>query len=302
MITKDKALMWTDGRYYTQALLEFDPPEAWTLMKRNSPETPTLAEWLVSNLPVSSTVGADPILFSNETWTPLAAALTIAGHKLLPLDENLVDKVWSDEKPAAEDNDIVPQPIEFTGRTASDKIEECRKAMSKKNVDMMLVTALDDIAYALNLRGSDIPYNPVFFSYLIIDTQEVHLFVNPPKASQGVIKEHLSKEGLVVHIHPYDQVRNFLKSASASKKIWIADSSSYALHHDCGEAVKCTEETPIFQMKSLKNDVEVEAMRETHLHDSVALVQYFAWLKNQVKSGQLVTEISGATRLEEFRR
>ncbi|XP_053977342.1 xaa-Pro aminopeptidase ApepP [Hylaeus volcanicus] len=306
IITPNKALLWTDGRYYVQALAEFDPQGAWTLMREGLLDTPTRAAWLVSNLPPKSTVGADSNLMSYTEWAVLHTSLNAAGHCLMPLEENLIDKVWGTEQPLATGNIILPHPLQFSGCTVKEKVRLCRKEMNKNKAKALVVTALDEVAYILNLRGSDIPYNPVFFAYVILTLDDLHLFIDKSRLSEEA-QQQLTGEGVNIVYHSYEDVHTFLKQTASSctnnEKIWISNGSSYALHTDCGEAKKHTAITLINVMKAIKNNVEIEGMKAAHIRDAVALVKYFGWLENQIKSNkEIVTEVSGATQLEKFRQ
>ncbi|XP_076241429.1 xaa-Pro aminopeptidase ApepP [Calliopsis andreniformis] len=306
IITPSKALLWTDGRYYVQALAEFDPPEAWTLMKEGLLDTPTRVAWLVSNLPPKSTVGADANLMSYTEWAVLHTNLTAAGHCLMPLEENLIDKVWGNEQPVPTNNIVLPQQLQFSGRIAGEKVKSCRDEMKKNNAKALVITALDEVAYILNFRGSDIPYNPVFFAYVILTSDDLHLFIEKSRVSEKA-QEQLINEGVNAIYHPYEDIHVFLKqianSCTNGEKIWISNSSSYALHTDCGEAKKHAAITPINIMKAIKNNVEMQGMKAAHIRDAVALVKYFAWLEDQIKNQRgTVTEVSGATKLETFRQ
>lgn len=313
IITPEQALLWTDGRYYSQAEAEFDPPEAWTLMKEGTIGTPTQEEWLISSLPPKSTIGADPNLMSNAVWAPLQNALNIAGHCLFPLQTNLIDQVWADKQPAQTCNVVVPQLIEYTGKTAGEKIAACREAMKKNHSGLLVVSTLDEVAYLLNLRGSDIPYNPVFFAYALITSAEVHIFINKDRLTAEA-EQQLQDEGVEAIYHPYRDVRSFLKqlavsdmfttgNGSETEKIWIPSNTNYALHKECGDVQRHIAITPVRLMQIVKNPVEIEKMKEAHVRDAAALVKYFAWLEDKVKGkSELVTEITGADQLEKFRK
>lgn len=306
VVMPDAALLWTDGRYYQQAMSELDPPEAWTLMREGLLDTPTIAVWLASNLPPKSVVGADANLISYTEWARLHTSLTAAGHCLIPLPENLVDKVWADEQPAPTANAVLPQSLRYSGQSAEDKVRLCRDAMRENDATVLVVTALDAIAYLLNWRGSDIPFNPVFFAYVILTLKDVHLFIDRSRLSKEAL-EQLMNEGVYPIIHTYEDIHFFMKELVSScldqDKIWISNKSSYALHADCGDIKKHTDITPISVMKSIKNPIEIEGMRASHVRDSAALVKYFAWLEDKIKNtNERITEISGATRLEKFRQ
>ncbi|XP_033340803.1 xaa-Pro aminopeptidase ApepP [Megalopta genalis] len=304
IVTPNKALLWTDGRYYLQALAELDPPDMWTLMKEGLLDTPTTVKWLVSNLPPKSTVGADANLMSYTEWVYLHTSLTAAGHCLIPLEENLIDKVWGNEQPVATGNIVLPQSLQFSGCTAGEKVRLCREEMNKNEAKVLVITALDEVAYILNFRGSDIPYNPVFFAYVILTLNDLHLFIDKSKVSEKA-QQQLIDEGVNVVYHAYDDINAFLKetAVASNEKIWISNASSYALHAICEEVKKYSAITPITIMKAVKNNVEVQGMKAAHIRDAVALVKYFAWLEDQVKNKkETITEISGATQLEKFRK
>lgn len=309
IVTLDKALLWTDGRYFVQALKELDPPEAWTLMKEGVVGTPTQASWLAANLAPKSVVAADPNLTSHTVWAPIQASLVAGGHDFIPLEKNLVDLVWGENKPCSPVNKIVAQPLKYTGKPAGEKVEFCREVMKTEGVTTLVITALDEVAYLLNLRGSDIEYNPVFFAYVVVTMEEVHFFVDKSKLTEEA-KEQLKNEGLSPVFHPYEEIGSYLKQRTVKSegKIWISDSSSYSLHISCGlgelDNRRHTNITPICVMKAIKNPVEVQGMKNAHLKDAVALVKYFAWLEDKVKSRKgepPVTELSGAAQLEKFR-
>ncbi|XP_063992316.1 xaa-Pro aminopeptidase ApepP [Diachasmimorpha longicaudata] len=307
VITQKEAALWTDGRYYSQAETELDPPDAWILMKRGTAGTPNEEDWLISQLPENSTVGADPNLVAYSTWLHLEMMLGEAGHSLIPLKENLIDRLWGDDQPALTLNPIVPQPLKFTGQKSCEKIAKCRAQMVEQRVRALVITNLDEIAYLLNLRGSDIPYNPVFFAYVILTQSDVHFFVDKSRLTPEA-EAHLIDEEVQVVYHPYDDVKIFLQkitseTAMKDDKIWIHHNANYALHYFCEAVKKHVSITPTKVMQIVKNEVEIESMKRAHLRDAAALVKYFAWLEDRVKSKAEPpeTEISGASQLEKFR-
>ncbi|XP_014608134.1 PREDICTED: xaa-Pro aminopeptidase 1-like [Polistes canadensis] len=304
VITQNKALLWTDGRYFTQALSQFDPPEEWTLMKDGLLETPSIQSWLVSNLPPKSVIGADPNLLSYNKWITLQTTLVAGGHTLFPIEENLIDKVWGKEKPLPAANKIIPQKLEFSGESAGEKVKLYRKIMESIGVKMLIITALDEVAYLLNLRGSDIPYNPVFFAFVVLTKDELHFFVDVRSLTEEAIQQ-MTNEGIKPNYHPYSDIHDFIKceaSFNKNKLVWISNGSSYAIHSDCGELKKHIAISPVCVAKAIKNSIEIEGMKAAHRRDAVALVKYFAWLEDKIKNKkELVTEISGAEQLEKFR-
>ncbi|XP_063235388.1 xaa-Pro aminopeptidase ApepP [Bacillus rossius redtenbacheri] len=303
VVTEHEACLWTDGRYYLQATEEMS--DEWKLMKEGMPSTPSQGSWLARTLQPGARVGADPCLVSYTTWKTLQDELAAAGLSLVPVAPNLVDVLWEGRlSPPA--GSVQPLAIKYTGKTSKKKVEEVRKKMKEKGAALLVVTALDEVAWLLNVRGSDIEFNPVFFSYVVVTNSQVHLFVDESKISLAV-RNHFNEEDLPVSIHPYDKVSSFLSEqvnqlSGQGGKVWISSDSSYALARLFPDSLRILEITPIAVMKARKNPVEVQGMVNCHVRDAAALCCYFAWLERQLKEGQVVTEISGADRLEEFRK
>ncbi|XP_054264823.1 xaa-Pro aminopeptidase ApepP isoform X2 [Macrosteles quadrilineatus] len=302
VITMTAACLWTDGRYFLQASDELDGN--WTLMKEGVVGTPKLEDWLSKELPRGSRVGVDPTLVSVGDWCTWSTELHSRQHSLVPVSTNLVDELW-DTRPAPPDSPLIPHPIRYSGKSSHTKITEVRKKMEEKNVSMLIVSALDEVAWLLNLRGSDIPYNPVFFAYVVINSTDINVFIDSRKLTPA-IHSHFSEEELNVTIQPYENIVTFLgdvvKKGSSSEKYWIPHLTSYAVASIFPESSRINDESPISAMKALKNPTEVKGLIDAHVRDGAALVCYLAWLEKQLGKGANVTEISGATRLEEFRR
>lgn len=300
VITADKALLWTDGRYYQQALKQLD--SNWTLMKEGLPSTPTVGSWLAKNIPKGSSVGVDPKLFSYRVWKPIEKELMASDCTLMPVEENLVDLVWGDEQPAITSNAIISLDLKFAGKTIADKWTNVKNQLTEKNSEALVLSALDEIAWFLNLRGSDIDYNPVFFAYMIVTQTELMLFVNSSKLPSN-FKEHQTNNNVNINLYPYESIGEHLcKIVEQNKsKIWISPSSSYFLTALIPRKQRHQEITPIAVNKAIKNETEVLGFINSHVRDGVALCQYFAWLEEMVANKQYVDEITGATKLEEFR-
>lgn len=170
IITEEHAAMWTDGRYFLQAAKQMD--SNWTLMKMGLKDTPTQEDWLVSVLPEGSRVGVDPLIIPTDYWKKMAKVLRSAGHHLVPVKENLVDKIWTD-RPERPCKPLLTLGLDYTGISWKDKVADLRLKMAERNVVWFVVTALDEIAWLFNLRGSDVEHNPVFFSYAIIGLETI---------------------------------------------------------------------------------------------------------------------------------
>ncbi|XP_046976189.1 xaa-Pro aminopeptidase ApepP-like [Vanessa cardui] len=317
IVTAAKALVWTDGRYYTQFQNEVDMG-VWTLMKQSLPDTPSMDKWLTSNLVSGSVVGVDPHTMTREEWTPLQTALSKAKMQLLAVDKNLVDLArfqLNDLPPERPSKDIMHLAIEYTGKTAGQKIKELRDKMAEKNVSALVITALDEVAYTLNLRGSDINYNPVFFSYLVITPSSVVLFWRDGKIPQD-IRQILLEEGVDLEGRPYDDTTRELKklarelseNGDGEHSIWLSSEASEAIHRAAsgeGDLKKplnlVSEISPVALAKLVKNPVELEGFRQCHIRDGIAVVRFFKWLHDQIDGGTTVTEVQAADKLLEFR-
>ncbi|CRL00590.1 CLUMA_CG013850, isoform A [Clunio marinus] len=299
VVTQSEALLWTDGRYYQQASQQLDTN--WTLMKDGLPETPTMVQWLQKNCKSGDRIGVDANLMSTRTWNSLANAFENEGCIMTAVKKNLIDEVW-DDQPAQPNNSVFPLDVEFTGKLVEQKLIEVREKMSEQEAKVMVVTALDEIAYLLNLRGSDINANPVFFSYVIVTDKEVYFFIDPSRVTNE-IRSHFSANKVEIIFKNYDEVFTVFEELAKESdgKVWVSLGSSQALTELVPKQKRIQDITPIAVMKAIKNDVEVDGMRNSHIRDGVALVQYFAWLENEILNKRTVTEISGADKLEEFR-
>ncbi|XP_017006986.2 xaa-Pro aminopeptidase ApepP [Drosophila takahashii] len=300
VVTTDTALLWTDGRYYQQAEKQLD--SNWVLMRDGLTTTPSIGAWLAKNLPKGSFVGVDPRLLSFRVWKPIETELNSAECQLVPIEKNLIDEVWGEDQPAQTSNTIISLKLEYSGVPVAKKWQVVRKQLKDKNVDALVVSALDEIAWFLNLRGSDIDFNPVFFSYLIVTHDELLLFVDSGKLPAD-FAQHQTENNVKISVLPYASIGLEISKIVSSKesKIWIAPTSSYYLTALIPKSRRIQEVTPICVLKSIKNDVEIEGFVNSHIRDGVALCQYFAWLEDQVNKGAEVDEISGSDKLESFR-
>ncbi|KPJ19323.1 putative Xaa-Pro aminopeptidase P [Papilio machaon] len=245
-------------------------------------------------------------------------ALKKAKMELIAVPNNLVDQVrvqMRDGPPKRPHNEVIPLSVKYTGKAAGKKIEELREKMKEKKASALVITALDEVAYTLNLRGSDIQYNPVFFSYLVITTDSVKLFWGDGKLSQVVI-DHLMSEGATVECKPYDCIMEYLnelakklsESGDGAHGIWLSSDASEAIHRaSAGETVLkkpldlISEVSPVALTKLVKNEVELQGFRNCHIKDGIAVVRFFKWLHEQIGNGSEVTEVQAADRLLEFR-
>lgn len=325
VVTQEKAALWTDGRYHLQAAKQLDPNN-WTLMKDGIPDTPTLSEWLKTSLTSGSKVGVDPFLMSHDAWKRLAKELRSGDISLVGVKENLIDLVWQDasilefgEKPRPKkpNNEIFHLSNEIAGKDWGTKVTELREEMSKKKTGTIILTALDDIAWLLNLRGSDIDFNPVFFAYCIVTTEQILLFVNVDQLSKEATSSINAQSGdtlpsddkLFVRVLPYDSVCDFINNhvvPNEKELIWISNRSSEALVSLIPKQKRFLNPSPVTKQKALKNETEIENMRRCHIRDGAALCEYLAWLDKTIEENpngnEKLWEIPGADYLEACRK
>ncbi|KAH8380909.1 hypothetical protein KR200_004105, partial [Drosophila serrata] len=301
VVTTNAALLWADSRYHLQAEQQLD--ENWELMKQGLNGVPSIGPWLAQNLTAGSLVGVDPRLMSFRSWESIESELISSEIQLVPIKDNLVDKVWGEDQPAQNANPINTLDLQFAGVTIARKLEDVRKQMKQKSVDALVVSALDEIAWLLNLRGSDIEYNPVFFSYLIVTEKKVQLFVDLAKIPAD-FDNHQLRNNVSITMSSYDKISLEIRKIVLRKKshIWISPTSSYYLTDLIPKDRRLQALTPVNLLKAIKNEVEAQGFVNSHIRDGVALCQYFAWLEHQLKLGNEVDEISGAEKLESFRR
>eukprot|EP01080_Neovahlkampfia_damariscottae_P004278 gene4278-7614_t len=278
LITKDEALLWTDGRYFLQAENELD--KEWKLMKQGIDVD--LKTYLKNNLK-EKTIGIDGLLFSVESYKNLSKESKI---EIVP--ENLVDQIW-ESQPSFPENLVFHLDVKYSGVESKNKIEDIRQKMKENSTSYILLSALDEVAWVLNLRGSDISYNPVFLSYLIISQDKIFLF------SDKKIKMDL--DGF--ELKPYNEILNFLNKIE--EKVWIdINSSSISLYKSIKNPHE--EKSPIAISKGIKNEIELQGMRDCQVRDGVALVKFFCWLEEELKNGnENLTEVSVADHLEFLR-
>ncbi|XP_045783388.1 xaa-Pro aminopeptidase ApepP-like [Maniola jurtina] len=311
LVTQHHALVWTDGRYFTQFEIEVDTT-VWTLMRQGTDLS--LQNWLAQNMPRGSVVGIDPTTYTRSAWTSLESALLPNNVTLLAVSENIVDAARvniGDAPPPRPNNPLIPLGVGFTGRVSSDKISELLRQIRERNAAALVLTSLDDIAYTLNLRGTDIPYNPVFFAYLVIradvQTNNVILFWGDGQLSSD-IQQHLQSEGTHVEIQRYGQIfqylRNMANELQPGNTIWLSRDGSHAIYlaAETNNAINTLSTvSPVALMKCVKNDVELRGFTSAHIKDGIAVVRFLRWVHEQVAAGVNVTEIDVVDKLDELR-
>lgn len=297
VVTMKSAALWTDSRYFLAAEEQLEGTE-YQLMRLKMEGTPTIAEWLGKELQdvQSPEVGLDGMVNSYNYVKDLSYSLRKLGGITLRTNLDPLEQIW-ENRPSLPANPVEIQPLEYAGETLASKVARIRKSLRGLHADGMLVSALDDIAWTLNLRGTDVHCNPVFVSYLLIESDKVSLFVDDNKLSPEV-KQYLQDNQ--VSLYKYNKVEKCLESYSEYNILLDGNETSYYLW----KTVKCQEivaaGSPIPAMKAVKNKAEIEGYRSAMLKDGVAMVKFLKWLKPAVEAGGQ-TEISIDEKLTSLR-
>lgn len=299
VVTMRSAALWTDSRYFIAAEEQLRGTE-FQLMKLKVEGTPTISDWIASELSQNEDecreVGLDGMVNSYNDTMALISDLRKAGGITVRTNFDPLEQNWMN-RPAIPENPVEIQSLNFAGETVDDKIQRIRKALREHHADGILVSALDDIAWTLNLRGTDVHCNPVFVSYLLISSDQVSLFVNPKKISSEV-KAYLDEHG--ISLFDYNQVEEGLESYADYNILLDGDETSFCLW----KSVKCQEiiaaKSPIPVMKAVKNATEIEGYHRAMLRDGVAMVKFLKWLKPAVEAGGQ-TEMSIDKKLTSLR-
>ncbi|KAL7415087.1 Creatinase/aminopeptidase [Mrakia frigida] len=301
VVELDKAHLFTDGRYYLQARSEMD--DNWTLMKLGLPDTPTHLQYLSSSKP--SRVGVPSHLIPLADFNSLRSqGVNVEGT------DDLVGMVWNEEGGRGKrlEGPIKVLGLEFCGQTVSSKLTSLRSSLIASNHQGMILTTLDEIAWLFNLRGFDIEFNPVFFSYALVTPSASLLFLPHGHAENlsPEVRHHLVKEG--VSVKPYEDVWGTLGElrkgllGEGKQKILGGLRTSLKVAECLGVTNLDLARSPVTDAKAIKNLVELEGFRQCHVRDGVALVKYFAWLEEVLEGGGVINEFKAATKLEEFRK
>ena len=296
VVTLDNAALWTDSRYFIAAEEQLQGTE-FQLMKLKVEGTPSIAEWLGRELKdaADKAVGIDGMVNSTNSIKELISDLRTQGGITLRTNFDPLERIWQD-RPAIPENPVVIHPLEYAGEPIREKLARIRKALREKHADGMLMAALDDIAWTLNLRGSDVHCSPVFVSYLLISTTEVTLYINKVKLTPEVMS-YLQAEG--VGVKPYNQVKQGLKDYFEYNILLDGNEVNYTLYKTVEREI-VDASSPVPLMKAVKNEREIAGFRSAMLKDGIAMVKFLKWLKPAVEAGGQ-TEMSVERKLTELR-
>ncbi|MBA0628267.1 hypothetical protein Godav_023028 [Gossypium davidsonii] len=316
LITKDEARLWTDGRYFLQAMQQLS--DQWQLMRIG--EDPSVDSWISDNLPREAAIGVDPWCVSVDTAQRWERAFAKNQQKLIQTSSNLVDEVWKNQPPA-ETNPVIVHPLEFAGRSVAEKLKDLREKLAIERARGIIITALDEVAWLYNIRGSDVSYCPVVHAFAIVTLNSAFLYVDKRKVSSKV-SSSIQENG--IEVREYGAVSSdvaLLASNQLDKDtglssgrndvcetgtceaeennndlIWVDPASCcYALFSKLdakkmllqqsplalAKALKVVDAFPIWLNLTIENPVELDGLRNAHIRDGAAVVQYLVWLDKQ---------------------
>lgn len=295
VILMDKAGLWTDSRYFLQAEKELEG-SGITLYKEMLPETPSITKFLCQNLKPGESVSIDGKMFSvqqveqmKEDLAPYQLQVNLFGDPL--------KNIWKD-RPSMPDAPAFIYDVKYAGKSCGEKVAAIRTELKKKGIFALFLSSLDEIAWTLNLRGSDVHCNPVIVSYLLVTQDEVVYFISPEKITQEVNK-YLQEQQ--VSLRKYDEAESFLNSFAGENILIDPKKTNYAIYSAINPACKVVRgESPVTLLKAIRNEQEIAGIHHAMQRDGVALVKFLKWLEASVLSGK-ETELSVDRKLHEFR-
>ena len=297
VFTKDKAGLWTDGRYFIQATKEL-ADSGIHLYKMGEPGVPTIYEFLAKELPEDGTIGFDGRTVEVAEGLKYQEIAATKNARIL-YTHDLVDAIWEDRSPLPNEPAFLLSES-YAGETVISKLARVRATMQREGATVHMITSLDDIAWLLNVRGADIKHSPFVLSYLVVWPDRVDLYAAREKFSAEILATF---EAANVQLHPYEEIYEDVKKLHDQEVLWIDPKRfNYTLYANIPAAVKVLQqENPTVLMKSVKNEIEAANSRQAHLKDGVANTKFMYWLKNHPNPEE-ITELSASAKLEAFRQ
>ena len=295
VVNTNKAGLWTDSRYFLQGAEQL-AGTGIELMKQGLPETLEIIPWLSDELKAGDKVGVNPQMFSVNAYASMKSELKMVGIELVSVD--LLAEVWT-ERPTLPLNPFFVFDTKYSGKSTTEKLTSLRAELKKARANVFVMSALDDIAWLFNIRGNDVDYNPVVIAYALVEEDKATLFIAPEKLTAAT-RIYLENEG--VSVAAYTGIYDALRGISASKAVLIDGAK---LNQSLFEAIpvgcaKRNTMSPVFKLKSIKNEVEMAGVRRAMVKDGVALTRFFKWLEENVDS-EVLTEVTVDKKLYEFR-
>lgn len=296
-VTLTRAAVFTDSRYWTQAERQMDCN--WELQK--SVSAPDIVSWILEEVTDGEAVGFDPFILSISEWESYNEAFEGSGRILKSITTNLVDIVWGNQRPPLPESEIYSVPDDFVGGTWQEKVINIRDQMDKhsQKPTAVLLSTLEETAWLFNLRGQDIPNNPYFYSYTLLAKDSIRLFMNVSRISD-TIRNYLNNNcpgSTCVQVLEYDKVRDTLIDyVKGDVKVWIGSQyTNYGVYEIIPKSKLLSESfSPVMMTKAVKNEKEQRLLKDCHIRDAVAVIEYLAWLEKTVPTNT-VTELSGAS-------
>ena len=297
IVTLDKAILWTDGRYFIQAENQLKNSE-FVLYKMSTPGYPSVSEWLEKNLVKGDNLAINQLLVSQKTVDNLKDSLVKKGVTVSPT-EDLLHGIWTD-RPSLPTNPVFKLDIKYTGKSVEDKLKELRDNLKDKGADYFLLSSLDDIAWLFNIRGGDVTHTPVVMSYALISSKSANLYIDKNKVSE-IIMDDLIRQG--VSILSYDDIRSDVENISTESKMILNKSRTNAwIYSGIKDGVEVIDKTDITEnLKGQKNKTELENLKKAYIKDGVALIKFFYWIEDKIKSIE-INEITAAQKLLDLRQ
>lgn len=292
VITQKQAALWTDGRYFVQAPQELKNTE-FILMKDGVEGTPNYIDWIITQIPKHGTVAANALATSHANWVLLEKKLREQNIQLE--DASLIQEIWED-KPQPSKNKVFVHPLKWAGQSVEDKLSAIREKMEEKGTSVHIISSLDDVAWTLNLRGSDVACNPVFLGYIVITKNEAILFVDLEKLTTEARKQ---LDDAYVKMMPYDTFFDYLAHLK-NETILLSPQTNQLIYSTLEGNQRLIESVPGNLMKAQKNPTELKGFRTVMIRDGVAMVKFLYWLKHQVGK-ESMTEYSVGQKLKAFR-
>lgn len=294
VVTLEKAAVWTDSRYFIQAEDQLKDT-TFELMKMKMPETPSINEWIISQLKEGEVVGLNPQMFAHNSFVETENEFTF--NQLAVKSIDLIDEAWKNREELPQ-NQFYIYDVKFAGKSTADKLSEVRDEMKKANTNVYFMNSLDEIAWLFNIRGNDVNYNPLTISYAAIDTENAYLFIDEAKVTAET-KAALATEG--VTIKSYLGIYDFLQNLEEKAHVLV---DGNRINQSLYEAIPSTSTIKlatsiVTNLKSTKNEVEIDGFRKAMVKDGVALTKFFMWLEENID--QNINEVTVADKLIEFR-
>ncbi len=295
VVTHQRAILWTDSRYFLQANEQLKG-SGIEMFKDRQADTIKYDDWLISQLKKGDVIAIDGLTISASEYQSIEEKFSAKGLTFIQ-SEDLLDVIWQD-RPALPSDPVFELPVKFAGVSRVQKLETVREKLRERGADATIITLLDDLAWCFNLRGNDITYNPLFFAYGFITLDSVFLFIDESKISVS-LHQQLSDEGIT--IRNYQSITEFLRSISGKSILLDPERTTVEIYNSVSQENNIVPGISLpTLLKSVKNEIEIEGMRQAHRHDGAAMVNFLYWFEHHIGK-ERITELTVCEKLKEFR-